>query len=177
MIMILPHGHPPDLRWSPWDARQLRSASTFWGYDAVSKPQPVNQTILSKNEFFHNHDITYRHQQLEATPLTERTSIVYTADQVEQIVELLFQKFTQHISSPTAANLDSSISQQPMPDTKLTLSVNEAAKMIGISKPKVYDLIRDGDLVSIHVGKKIVIPKQAVTDWLSGGESNGKKTC
>jgi excisionase family DNA binding protein len=175
--MILPHGHPPDLRWSPWDARQLRSASTFWGYDAVSKPQPVNQTILSKNEFFYNHDITYRHEQPEATPLTEQTSIVYTADQVEQIVELLFQKFTQHISSHTAADLDSSISQQSMPDTKLTLSVNEAAKMIGISKPKVYDLILEGDLVSIHVGKKIVIPKQAVTDWLSGGESNGKKTC
>ena len=175
--MILPHGHPPDLRWSPWDARQLRSASTFWGYDAVSKPQPVNQTILSKNEFFYNHDITYRHEQPEATPLTEQTSIVYTADQVEQIVELLFQKFTQHILSPTAANLDSNISQQPMPDTKLTLSVNEAAKMIGISKPKVYDLIREGDLLSIHVGKKIVIPKQAVTDWLSGGESNGEKTC
>ena len=94
--------------------------------------------------------------------MTEQTSIVYTADQVEQIVELLFQKFTQHISSPTAAYLDSSISQQPMPDTKLTLSVNEAAKMIGISKPKVYDLIREGSLLSIHVGKKIVIPKQAV---------------
>ena len=175
--MILPHGHPPDLRWSPWDARQLRSASTFWGYDAVSKPQPVNHTLLLKNEFTHIQDITYRHEQPEATPLTEQTSIVYTADQVEQIVELLFQKFTQHISSPTAAYLDSSISQQPMPDTKLTLSVNETAKMIGISKPKVYDLIREGSLLSIHVGKKIVIPKQAVTDWLSGGESNGEKTC
>ena len=147
------------------------------GYDAVSKPQPVNHTLLLKNEFTHIQDITYRHEQPEATPLTEQTSIVYTADQVEQIVELLFQKFTQHISSPTAAYLDSSISQQPMPDTKLTLSVNEAAKMIGISKPKVYDLIREGSLLSIHVGKKIVIPKQAVTDWLSGGESNGEKTC
>ena len=111
------------------------------------------------------------------TTLTSHEKVIYTADQVEQIVEMLFQKFAQHISSPTAANLDSNISQQPMPDTKLTLSVNEAAKMIGISKPKVYDLIREGNLLSIHVGKKIVIPKQAVTDWLSGGESNGEKTC
>ena len=109
--------------------------------------------------------------------MTSHEKVLYTADQVEQIVEMLFQKFTQHISSPTAADLDSSISQQSMPDTKLTLSVNETAKMIGISKPKVYDLIREGSLLSIHVGKKIVIPKQAVTDWLSGGESNGEKTC
>ncbi len=69
------------------------------------------------------------------------------------------------------------VSQQPMPGTKMTLSVSEAAEMIGISKPKVYDLIRDGELTSIHVGKKIVIPKQSVIDWLSGGVSNGEETC
>ena len=175
--MILPHGHPPDLRWSPWDARQLRSASTFWGYDAVSKPQPVNHTLLLKNEFTHIQDITYRHEQPEATPLTEQTSIVYTADQVEQIVELLFQKFTQRASTTTDMHLDNRISQQPLPGTKMTLSVSEAAKMIGISKPKVYDLIREDQLPGIHVGKKIVIPKQAVMDWLSGGVNNGEETC
>ena len=59
----------------------------------------------------------------------------------------------------------------------MTLSVNEAAELIGISRPKVYDLLRDGTLPSIHVGKKIVIPRQAVIDWLSEGESNGKETC
>ena len=59
----------------------------------------------------------------------------------------------------------------------MTLSVSETAEMIGISKPKVYDLLREGKLPSIHVGKKIVIPKQAVIDWLSGGVSNGEETC
>ncbi len=109
--------------------------------------------------------------------MTEQTHIVYTADQVEQIVEMLFQKFTQRASVPTAAHFDNSIFQQPLPGTKMTLSVSEAAEMIGISKPKVYDLIRDGELPSIHVGKKIVIPKQAVIDWLSGGVNNGEETC
>jgi excisionase family DNA binding protein len=111
------------------------------------------------------------------TSLTGQANVVYTADQVEQIVEMLFQKFSQQSLRSTKSNLDSSISQQPMPGTKMTLSVSEAAEMIGISKPKVYDLIRDGELISIHVGKKIVIPKQSVIDWLSGGVNNGEETC
>ena len=109
--------------------------------------------------------------------MTGQANVVYTADQVEQIVEMLFQKLTQQATAPTNTHLDSSISQQPMPGTKMTLSVSEAAEMIGISKPKVYDLIRDGELLSIHVGKKIVIPKQSVIDWLSGGVKDGEETC
>ena len=109
--------------------------------------------------------------------MTERTQVVYTADQVEQIVEMLFQKFTQRASTTTDMHLDNRISQQPLPGTKMTLSVGETAELIGISKPKVYDLLRDGGLPSIHVGKKIVIPKQAVIDWLSGGVNNGEETC
>ena len=114
---------------------------------------------------------------LEATALTEKAAIVYTSDQVEQIVEMLFLKFTQQAPTAPAAHLDNSISQQPLPGTKMTLSVSEAAKMIGISKPKVYDLVREEQLPGIHVGKKIVIPKQAVIDWLSRGVNNGEETC
>ena len=109
--------------------------------------------------------------------LTDQTAVLYTKEQVENIVEMVIQKLFQRGSVPTEMNLDNSTSQQPKPSTKMTLSVNEAAELIGISRPKVYDLLRDGTLPSIHVGKKIVIPRQAVIDWLSEGESNGKETC
>ena len=109
--------------------------------------------------------------------LTDQTAVLYTREQVENIVEMIIQKLFQRGSVPTETLLDNSISQQPKPSTKMTLSVNEAAELIGISRPKVYDLLRDGTLPSIHVGKKIVIPRQAVIDWLSEGESNGKETC
>ena len=109
--------------------------------------------------------------------LTDQTAVLYTKEQVENIVEMVIQKLFQRGSVPTEMNLDNSTSQQPKPSTKMTLSVNEAAELIGISRPKVYDLLRDGTLPSIHVGKKIVIPRQAVIDWLSEGENNGKETC
>ena len=69
------------------------------------------------------------------------------------------------------------MTQQSSPGTKMTLTVREAAEMIGISKPKIYELIREGEIPSIHVGKKIVIARQALLDWLSEGDSNGKKAC
>ena len=74
-------------------------------------------------------------------------------------------------------HLDNSILQQSSPGMKMTLSVREAAGMIGISKPKMYELIREGEIPSIHVGKKIVIARQALLDWLSEGDTNGKKAC
>ena len=109
--------------------------------------------------------------------MTDQAAVVYTKEQVENIVEMVVQKLLQRGSVPTEPILDNSISQQSKPCTKMTLSVNEAAELIGISRPKMYDLLRDGTLPSIHVGKKIVISKQAVIDWLSEGDNNGKETC
>ena len=49
----------------------------------------------------------------------------------------------------------------------LTLTVQEAANLLGISKPVVYDLIADGSIHSVRLGRKILIPCQAVNDFLS----------
>lgn len=41
----------------------------------------------------------------------------------------------------------------------------------------MYQLIRENQIPSIHAGKKIMITRQALLDWLSKGENNGKKAC
>ncbi len=103
---------------------------------------------------------------------------LYTIDQVHQIVEEVLHKLDRtDASSREAEHLDSSIPQQSSPGTKLTLSVREAADMIGISKPTMYGLIRNNEIPVIHVGKKIIITRQALLDWLSEGENHGKKAC
>ena len=43
-------------------------------------------------------------------------------------------------------------------------SVREAAALIGISRGKVYGLIRDGEIPVIHIGQRMAIPRQAVLD-------------
>ncbi len=103
---------------------------------------------------------------------------LYTKDEVLQVVEAAFSALNNQTAPiREQVHLDNSTSQQSSPGTKMTLSVREAAELIGISKPKMYELIREGEIPSIHIGKKIVIARQAFLDWLSEGDNNGEKAC
>ena len=103
---------------------------------------------------------------------------LYTKDEVLQVVEAALNALdSTEAPLQEPEHLDNSTSQQSSPGTKMTLSVREAAELIGISKPKMYELIHSNEIPSIHVGKKIVIARQALMDWLSKGENNGKKAC
>ena len=103
---------------------------------------------------------------------------LYTEEQVLQVVdEVLCRLDGTWAPLREPEHLDNSMAQQSSPGTKMTLTVREAAEMIGISKPKMYELIREGEIPSIHIGKKIVIARQALLDWLTEGDNNGKKAC
>jgi excisionase family DNA binding protein len=49
---------------------------------------------------------------------------------------------------------------------RLTYTVEEAAKAIGVSRGLAYELVRRGDLRTVHVGRRVVIPRDAVRDFL-----------
>lgn len=105
-------------------------------------------------------------------------SNVYTYEQVLQFVdELIRNPDVIGALIQKRVDLDNSMTQQSSPSTKLTFSVKEAADLLGISKPKMYDLLREGEIRSLRVGKKIIIPRKALDDWLSGGNGYGEKAC
>ena len=52
-----------------------------------------------------------------------------------------------------------------MPERK-TLTVEEAAEQIGISRNAAYDAVRNGEIPHLRVGRRIVIPKTAFERWL-----------
>jgi len=41
---------------------------------------------------------------------------------------------------------------------RLTLTVDEAADVLGISRSLAYELVRRGDIPSLHLGRRIVVP-------------------
>ena len=87
---------------------------------------------------------------------------LYTKDEVIQVVEAALNALNnQSAPAREPEHLDNSTSQQSSPGTKMTLSVREAAELIGISKPKMYELIHSNEIPSIHVGKKIDRPTGA----------------
>lgn len=54
-----------------------------------------------------------------------------------------------------------------------TISPNELAAMLGLSRQGVYVGLRNGNIPSIRLGKRFVIPRAAIEQWLqtAGGSS------
>lgn len=57
-------------------------------------------------------------------------------------------------------------------DNELTISVPEAAKMLGVSKPTMYVLARRADFPSFSVGNRIVVHKQLFEAWVKAQAEN-----
>lgn len=49
---------------------------------------------------------------------------------------------------------------------KMTMSVDEMAVALGISRPKAYELTKRAGFPSINVGRRIVISKLGLERWL-----------
>ena len=102
----------------------------------------------------------------------------YTNEQVHQIVdELLIKLDEAAVHDPEPEHLNNEIPQQSSPENKVTLTVSEAAELIGISKPSMYEVVRTGKVRSVNVGKKILISRQSLMDWLKKGENYGAEAC
>ncbi len=56
----------------------------------------------------------------------------------------------------------------------LTFSVSEAARVLGISRTTAYECVRTGELRAVRLGRRLVIPKVAITDLLSGPQSSAE---
>lgn len=55
----------------------------------------------------------------------------------------------------------------------LMLSVKMLADVLGVSISSAYELTREGGFPAVHVGKRIVIPKDKFKQWLEENTSGG----
>jgi excisionase family DNA binding protein len=53
---------------------------------------------------------------------------------------------------------------------RLTYTVGEAAEAIGVSRNLAYELARRGELRTVHVGRRILVPRNALREFLGLGE-------
>lgn len=51
---------------------------------------------------------------------------------------------------------------------RLTLSVEEAAQLLGISRALAYELVRRGELPRLRLGRRIVVPRRALEALVAG---------
>lgn len=61
----------------------------------------------------------------------------------------------------------------------LTLSVSEAAELLGVSRDLVYELVAQGNLPALRLGRRIALPRRALeelvngTDYVRSEKANG----
>jgi excisionase family DNA binding protein len=55
---------------------------------------------------------------------------------------------------------------QPDPPDRLTLTVDEAAYLLNISRGLAYELVARGELPAVRLGRRIVIPRVAMEELL-----------
>lgn len=94
------------------------------------------------------------------TEIDKKNTTLYTPEQVETITSKAVKYALEQFS---AMHLDSSI-----PQLSPTITVAEAAEMLKISKPSMYELIRSEQVHSIRVGQKILVSRQSLLDWVEG---------
>lgn len=51
---------------------------------------------------------------------------------------------------------------------KMVYSIQEVADLLGISKSYAYELVRNGTIPVLQLGRKRVIPKEKFNDWVNG---------
>ena len=52
-------------------------------------------------------------------------------------------------------------------DLPLTLNAREAAEVLRISKSKVYELAHGESFPAIRIGKRVVIPRDKLIQWMN----------
>ena len=57
-----------------------------------------------------------------------------------------------------------------MDKEKLTLTVDETAKCLGIGRNSAYEAIARGEIPFIRVGKRLLVPKAALEKLLAAGQ-------
>lgn len=50
--------------------------------------------------------------------------------------------------------------------TKATISVEQAAKVLGVGRTAAYEAARRGELPTRKLGRRVVIPVPAMLEWL-----------
>lgn len=56
---------------------------------------------------------------------------------------------------------------------RLTMTVEETAGILGISRGLAYELVRRGDLPHLRLGRRIVVPVRALESFIASRSTTG----
>lgn len=81
----------------------------------------------------------------------------------EALVIATFRFFQRALRVPVPGDVE---------DKRLTLTVEEAAEILGLSRAFAYEAVRRGEIPSIRIGRRVLVPKAALNRLLSGEQES-----
>ena len=60
------------------------------------------------------------------------------------------------------------------PVERLTVTVDEAAKILGISRNSAYEAVRRGEIPTIRLGRRILVPRSKLEEMLDAATANAR---
>jgi excisionase family DNA binding protein len=68
--------------------------------------------------------------------------------------------------APDEARSDETVTGLELLDSRATITVEEAAELLGIGRSAAYEAARSGDLPVRRIGRRILVPVPALRVWL-----------
>lgn len=65
---------------------------------------------------------------------------------------------------------------KPSPSDSEVMTVKEAAAMLRISLPKMYEFARSGKIHALEIGRRVLVSRSSIMALLQEGEHNGNET-
>jgi excisionase family DNA binding protein len=88
-------------------------------------------------------------------------------DVIQQITDIVCNRFEDMIKSMVSANLENGIGSQDYSPLVEAITVDELASLLKISKPVAYELANNEGFPSFRIGKNIRVDKRGLSDWMS----------
>lgn len=63
---------------------------------------------------------------------------------------------------------DCSEKEESSSDDRLTVTVTEAAKLLGVSRAMAYECVHTGEIPSVRLGARILVPRHRLVALLDG---------
>ena len=96
-----------------------------------------------------------------------------TNESLRQIIATALQGAADALRPKVASQLYEKYFDPPPPQLdqeptgRLTLSVTEASESLGVSRSLMYELVASGQVPSIKLGKRRLVPVSALQKWIS----------
>lgn len=89
---------------------------------------------------------------------------------VNRIVDIVMQR---------VANFDNGTwkTLNETPGTRMSLTVDEMAKELNMSKTTAYDLVKQEGFPAFHIGRKVLVNRKGLQRWMDEGGTENVKAC